>query len=462
MRRALACLALGASLTLAGPLYAAPLDDWLGAVTADHQQIVIAPRLGAVVEPAARLWARGLAQPAVASASADLRGELEASLGFDPLDIKVLKARGVALDGPLIVATGPDRGWAALPITRPAAAGDVLAAATGEAPAPLKIDGAAGWQWTTGVGVWRGGMLFVARSVAELQRVLAARAGPDLLGDCGRAKGQADLFVLRRDDRGAGCLTARMDPDRLRVEARLRVAGVSASDWLAPDGGLPALGAEVDLAGAFRPGPLAAAAFAQRLAAAHPALAGLNGRLAFALGPGLTDVVVRLGRRATAAADRALTAAAKQGRPGLRISAEAQGRWLVELAEVAAEGPAPSRAPQLNRAWLLADAGRLLLTTRASDAGGAPLAGAPRAAVSRGLFDGAALAFWLRASGAPHDGGAYADAIAPVIDALGLEVKSFRALAGAAAYIWAHIGEVGLAVRPVGPAFQIAVEVVLL
>lgn len=434
----------------------AALDDWLAAVDATHPRVVIAPRLGAVLDPLGRAVRRARSHPVVGEASAASVADLVASLGVDPFDADALDAAGVALGGPLLVATG-ERGFAVVPVRQSKAVAGLIEGATGTKPQPAKVAGRDGWRWPDGAAVWVDGMLFAARDAATVSAVLAARSTGErpALSGCAQAAGGADLFVLTRGE-VTGCLTARVDPGRVRVEWRGTVTGWSANAWLGAPVGLPSLG-PATLVAALAPGrPLDGSAAPTGVAPASVApayaavVAGMVRSVALAAGPAPADLLVEVELRDPTAAAALVERVEAAPPDGVRVDRDDRGLLRLVVAEPAAEG--------FDTAWLGVRDTRLMATTRADVVAGRALS-VPKTGLSPRLFEGASALLYLRPTGAPHDGRAYTDALRPALAALGLEPDALGQAAGAVVFLTAHLGALGVAVAADGEAWRVAVEV---
>ncbi|MCA9540225.1 MAG: hypothetical protein KC620_15110, partial [Myxococcales bacterium] len=120
----------------------------------------------------------------------------------------------------------------------------------------------------------------------------------------------------------------------------------------------------------------------------------------------------------------------------------------------------PAKLP-VDRGWLGVRAGRVTALT------GAPPwpEGDPRGQADFGLDPAllrAPMALFLRPAGEPHAGAVYADAVLAALTPLGVDSEAIRRLAGALAFAWAHLGEMGVGVRPEGDAFVLGLEMVTL
>lgn len=453
---------------------AAPLDDWLAAV-GPGQDVVIVPRLASVVDPVGRAVRRARQHPVVAEATAGSVGDVAASVGFDPFDAGAVAAAGVVLEGPLVVASGAG-GFAVIPVRGAEVVPGLIGRATGGAVVAAEVAGRDGWRWAEGVAVYAGGMVFAAGDEAVLGRVLAARgAGGEVVAGCAVGKGAADVFVVTRGA-AAGCLTARVDAGRVRVEWWGAVAGWAADAWLGAGMGMPAVGA-ADFVAAVAPGPALVAGAGRQLAGradggaagdgavagdrlidrvggpAATVATGLLGGLrsvVLAAGPRSSDLLVEARLPDPAPAAALLAAALATPPEGMGVGAPVDGLYPLTVTEPA--------APGLDRGWIGLRGDRFVATTRAEPIADAP----PDTGLSAGFFDGAAALVYYRPTGAPHDGRAQADALSPALVRLGLEPDALRQALGALTWLTAHLGEVGVAVRVDGARWQVAIEGVTL
>lgn len=432
------------------PAYAlgAPLDDWLAAAH-DSDHTVAIPRLDAVLDPVARAVERARRHSTLREASAAGLADLTGSLGFDPLDRQALATTGIDLDGPLLYAGG-DAPMVAVAVRDAQAVGAWLASTAGAAPATL--ESGPGWRWPEGVARIADGALFAARTEAGLKRLRAGRAGAaDPVADCPAKRGAADLFVWVRREGERLCVTARFDPDRLRIDALWRAPQRPAGAWFAAGAGLPRLGAEASVVMGLYPGPAMSAALTAGL---DPTRAPFVGPLALAVGPGALDILFSMSPADSTLLDRFVKAAA--GRPDVVLDPPVGGLRRIAVKPVEGQPPPPVEA-----VWLGTAHGRAWIGTDRAAIDEGPTA-APRTALSPGFFEGAGFVLYLRPGGLPHDGGPWADAVAPRLTALGLDMSGIRQIAGGLSWVWAHLGELGLTARAEGDGWRLALEVVTL
>lgn len=412
------------------------------AVDGPYETVVIAPRIAAVLEPLSRAGERIRLHPTLS----DIADSTEPMTGLDLLRKGAAVEAGIDVAGPLLVAIGPTGARAAVAVADAQKAGAWLSASAGAAAA--EIDGRPGWRWPEGLAVFADGVVYIAEDDVGLARLRRtdARRQPDPLAACPRGRGQADLFVLARSGAGSGCVTARVDAGRVRIDARLEAGSLRPADWLAAGEGLPALGAEPGLAVAAHPGPMLAA----RLAAGGPPPRALE----LAVGPGPLDILFSMRPASTTLLDRFVEAA--RGREDVILGPPGGGLRRIAIKPVDGQ-----QAPPVSEVWLGTAHERAWVgTDRAVIEAGPGVA--PKTGLSADLFAGAGLAVYLRPGGVPHDGGPWVDAVAPRLTALGLDVAGMRRFAGGFAWLWAHLGELGLAVRADGARWRIALEAVTL
>lgn len=406
------------------------------------------PRIEAVLDPLAGVIERGRRHPVIRDATAASLAELQQGLGFDPLDPAAVDAAGIDRAGPLLIAGG-ERPMAVIAVRDGPAAGAWLKAAVGASPAP--VAGGPGWRWPEGVARITDGALFAARAEADLERLRGAKAGPDPLAGCPVERGQADLYIWAQRPEGRLCVTGRLDPGRIRIEASWEAPASPAGPWFTAGRGLPRLGGDAAVVVGLSPGPALSALLS---AAVDPTREPFVGPLALAIGPGALDILFSMQPADTTLLDRFVKAAA--GRDDVVLDPPKGGLRRVAVKPVEGQTPPPVSAVWLgtahDRAWIGTD--------RAAIERG-PTA-APQTGLSPGFFEGAGLMAWLRPSGLPHDGGAWADAVAPRLTALGLDMSGIRQMAGALSWIWGHLGELGLAVGADGPRWRLVLEAVTL
>ncbi len=429
---------------------AAPLDDWLAAAV-DHETIVVAPRMKTVSAPLARAIERARQNPTVRDVSDPTLDDLKRGLGFDLFTRGALAEAGFDVDGPLLLANSRDSGLTAVAVADGARVGAWLEQVTGMTPGT--VGGQAGWRGPDGVALIADGVLYAAASEAALTALRAARAddGRDPVAGCPRARGAADLYVWLRRDIGRTCLTVRIDPGRIRLDARVHATDMKPADWLKPAGDLPGLRPDPAMALGINPGPALSATLS---AALDPARAPFVGPLALNLGPGALDVLFALQPADASLLDRFVEAA--RGRPDVILDPARGG-----LRRIAVKPVQGQPAPPVSQIWLGTAHGRTWIGTDRAPIDRGPGA-APTTGLSADLFPGAGLTLYLRPGGLPHDGGPWADAVAPQLTKLGLDIRGLQDFAGAFAWLWAHVGELGLAVRPDGARWRISIEAVTL
>lgn len=440
----------------------APLDAWLGAVTAVDETVVVVPRLDRVLGPLADAKARLSSRPALARMLA----------GAGPLvlrdtELLPLEPGKAGLDpaGAFFLAGGRAGGFSALPV-RDLEKLRAHLAGHGVHLTDAEVAGEAGWRVGDAVAIRRGAHLWLAESEADLRRFggLAGDADAVLKG-CPRGRGEADLFVILRGSTslpgnlGRGCLTVRVDPDRVRLDALL---AADAQGWLEPGAPrlLPRLGADLAAAFELRLGPQARAAlragYVDRVpASARDLLNALDGAVAAALGPGPTDLALLVGVRdeglVRASLGALLPAGLERIPEGWRVRVPTPKDW-------------PRHLPRVEEARLGVDGGVLWGTTAAAAPAGDLRAGAEasRGRLDLRLFDDAAALLYLRPSGLPHDGRAWADLLMPHAALFGVELPALQQATGALAFVLAHLGEVGLAVTPTPAGLRVTLEAMLL
>ncbi len=411
-----------AALLVAAQAVASPLDTWLDAV-ADRDVIVLVPRADRVAGPLSAAAERLTAHPALAELTAGLR---EAAPW--PTSLAEHARLGLAPDGPLLLASGP---IAFLPIPDPSKGARYLEAVGLE-----------------GVTRHVGGVLVVAPDEVTIEGVLAAKAGANPFADCPRAKGEADLFA-RWSLAGVGraCATVRVDPGRVRVDVRVLgppARALSKMLGTADDPLSRHLGSRVTTTLSLGLGRAALDDLASR--APDPFWKQVRGGLALGAGPapGTVTLAVRINdpARAKADVDRLLAAQSR-----LRVVPDGKGWTLrTEGSEVRLE--------------LRGDV--LVAST------GAPARGDHRdrlvgpARTDGRLLRGAPFAWYLRLAGPPRDGRAFSDAAGPALAALGLRPAGLDELTSAAAFLLAHVSEIGVSLRRDGPALVGTLEVITL
>ncbi len=417
-------------LALAWPAAGAPLDDWLGAL-GEAEVVVLAPSLERVAAPLAKANAALRSQPALTE-WLDL---VLAVLPFDTLDPKVHGARGLQASGPLLFATLPT-GWVA-----------VVGARTRDE----------GLRWldssnlAVGHHAWRAGAFYFGSAPELVDKLMDGKGQARPLSDCPRKKGQAELFVRAF----RMCATLRFDPDRVRLDVRARKLPGGLKVGKA-DAIFPRLGKGITAALATDLGP----ALMRRLAPKAPLLELLDGRLGVAAGPEPTQASLMVGlavpiEKAEATLSKELQAA--NGRPvgdkTLKVKAEAGRRWALEI-------------PGEGKAWVGLRDGWLYATTRQSVADGAAgdlrkgLGGPGR--LDPKLLTGVAGALYLRLTGVPHDGTPWLMPLLPHLKLLQLPDAGLRSILRAAAFVAAHISELGVGMRESAAGSELSVEVVLL
>lgn len=455
--RAFSCGAL-AALLCAAPAAAGPLDDWIAAAGPAPPSLLIVPRIDAIAEPLGRAVQRARSHPAVAAMTADTVADLVSGLGFDPFEPAARAAAGIDGAGPLLWAEGPAGPILVVAARDAERVGAALTRATGAAP--TSIDGRPGWRWDGGAAVFADGALYVARDPAALTALRRAEVPPpgeprpDPIGDCPAKRGEADLFFVSHRPSAAGCVVVRVDPGRVRVAAAGRSAGFDPGPWIGSGAGLPKLGPESSLLVGLTPGPALSAALSAGVA---PERQPFVGPLALAVGPGALDVTFTARPAAPVFAESLLAAARRRAELVVEPAGEGLQRVAVKPAPAKPGAAAPPKPP-IDAIWIGTRHDRFWVSTRAEVIARGPTA-APDTALSPDLFAGAGLVAWLRPAGLPHDGGPWADAVAPSLTALGIEMAGIRRVAGALAFLWAHLGELGLAVAADGPRWRVTLEV---
>ncbi len=403
------------------PASAAPLDDWLAGV-ADRDLVVVVPRIDRVAGPLSAAVDRLATHPTLGELSAGVREALAW-----PTDLAEHVRLGLAAEGPLVFASGP---VAFLPV--PDASNDARYLET------IGLEGR-----TRRLG----GMLVVAPTDAALDALTSAKSTADPLADCPREKGQAELFV-RWTMTGVGrvCVALRTDPGRIRLDARVVFAPAQPlADWVGkPDPTLvDYLGPKVTTVLAVSLGTAAL----DRLAKESGVAGGLlSGGIVVGAGPEPDSVTIVLRttdpKRLRVVIDAALAAQT------LAQVAKVDDGWVIQLDGREARGRLEGDV--------------LILTTLAQPKGDyrAGLTGPAR--LDGELLRNAPFTWFLRLSGAPHDGRPFVDAVGPNLAALGVRPDGLEGIASAIAYAIAHVSEIGFAVRVDGDALVAALEVVTL
>lgn len=383
---------------------------------ADREWVVIVPRVDRVAAPLSDAIDRLATHPTLGELAAGLR---EAAAW--PTDLAAHRRLGLGTSGPLVLASG---GVAFLPL--PDAA---------KAPRYLEAIGLTG-------PTRRVGQMLVA---APKTFSLSSKLHSDPLADCPRKRGDADLFVLARmAGIGRVCVTALLDPGRVRIDARAVFAPAQPiAGWLgAPDDGLlQHLGPRLTTALTANLGPVAR----ERLAK-ESGVTWLAGGVAVGAGPEPQTVTLAARLTDPKAARSAIdTLLAAQTRVQV---AKADGGWSIRFEDREAH------------ARIEGDA--LVVSTGAPTNGDhrAKLGGPGR--LDAGLLRGATAAWYLRLTGMPHDGRAFVDAAGPVLASLGLRPDGLEGIASAVAFVTAHISELAVSVRVDGAALVAGLEVVTL
>jgi len=182
--------------------------------------------------------------------------------------------------------------------------------------------------------------------------------------------------------------------------------------------------------------------------AAQALIKALDARMLLATTPGIH---LRLG--APGLSPQALEAslgALEAYAPGMQHSLEPGGYWRISIPELKESLGAELRA--LHRE------GVLELYTPEAQAGDFR----EGSGLDPQLFKGAFALLYLRAAGAPHNGQLWFDALSPSLGILGVSAEQLRELCSAAAYLSAHLGELGISLRAQGPHLEAALEVILL
>ncbi|MEZ4471949.1 MAG: hypothetical protein R3F60_14375 [bacterium] len=283
---------------------------------------------------------------------------------------------------------------------------------------------------------------------------LVAGAPPAALEGCASGPGQADVFVLLRTPAGRACVTLRLDPDRLVVEARgpgtlLPVRWFGDGD----DALLTGLGPDVTGLLAAHLTPAALARPAAMLPEWASLIEALDGRIAVGVGPALGTATVLLGLADAPKARAALDALLRPGPLGpVVVAPTGPGAWRVELEKVKKiEG-----LPSVSAAILRLEGGTLRLTTAGEPTPGRPALLAP----GRLAIDAAPVAIWANQTGGrPHDGRAVMDAIRPV---LGSQADGLEPWLAAVAWAAGRVGTAAVSVHQTRDTVRLRVEVELL
>ncbi|MBU0553346.1 hypothetical protein KKB55_22350 [Myxococcota bacterium] len=424
-----------------------------------YELLIIAPRIEALTRPLIAARRRLEAHPILSNAFEALRGGARRRVGLDPFDLEALTTAGVDLRGPLLIATearpGPRAYAAALPLLTPQGA-EALLAHAGLQISHERLQGAPILKSARGLGHVKGRQLLWASDADGLSALLSPGAPTTRLARCPLAPGQADLYALWRPPPGdlgplkSACLTVRLDPDRVRLEARL--------DLRLP---LPAVPGEALALAPELGGPLIAylglslGPLTRTLSGLSPdlerALAGLDGRLALGARPN-GALAMALGAPKLSEADL----------DALPSSPKVQIEVINKRRRLSVVDPPPELAPEHRAATLWLERGLLRLETgaaRPKETKGDLRQGSH---LSAGLFEGAAVAAYLRFTGRPDDGRRLYDALAGPAFELGLSRQELRALASALSFIHAHLGELGLSLRLRGDHAHLILEIITL
>ncbi len=412
---------------LLAPLLLLSLDGQVAAV-ADRELVVVVPRIDRVAGPISDALRRLEGHPELAPFVAELRTSFAG-----PTDLAEHERLGLRPDGALVAASGPAL---FLPLRPGADVGRYLEALGAE-----------------GAHAADGTHVKVASTPEALKALDTSKPLGDALAGCPRKKGDADLFaVWSTPGLGRGCLTARFDPDRVRLDARFSFRPAQPLEQLLapPDEGLVAeLGAD---ATAVMTAFLADEALRRvRQKAPQPWVGSLTGGLVVGAGPAGVTLAARVRQPAEVAAG---VKTLLQAQAKVEVAAEGDG-WRVRYTPPGAE---PSEA------WIGVRGDTLLATTART----APAAGDFRARldgdarVDGALLKGASASLYLRIAGPPHDGSVYADALTPAARAMGIGPERVQRFCAGVAYVLAHLSEVAVAVRRDGADLVVAAEVVTL
>lgn len=421
------------------PLAAAahPVDAFLAA--ADGAELVIVvPRLARLTEPLAAALRQAREVPALAG----FLGSAE-TLPFALLEADYQRKSGLDPQGSLLYAKLVAGPVVRLPVRDRPAVTELLAT-VGRTATPATVAGQDGWQTDEGVLAYHDGGLYGAPGDTLLVPFLSP-AGVGVtapLARCPRGPGEADLYLWARNGRERGCMTVRIDPDRLLVEVQSAESPLI-DRWLvasAPtDPLLTHLGPDVT---GLLMAHLAPAVLARLSGLAPPTgdgappalmalLRTLDGRIALGAGPALGAMTVALGVADPAATRAALSGALALPSP-FDVVAEGADTWRLTPKKAIEIKGMPAQDLAAIQAGFVGLRGHELLLTTVRARLDAPT-GRPELAPA-----GAVLAALVnRTGGRPHDGSALVDGLAPV---LGSNAPTVAPWVRGAAWVAGHLG----------------------
>lgn len=423
---------LAVLLLLAGTARAHPLDRFLAAAEG-AEVVVLIPRLENLTEPLGGALRRARQVPSLTP----YLGAADA-LPWGLLDPDLHQKNGIDPKGAFAYAKMPAGPVLRIPVTGRGAVEGLLAS-FGRTVTPEGD----GWRTDEGVAVYRDGGLFGAGNHAILQPFLGDRESRDALARCPRGPGEADLYVWARAETGRGCLTVRVDADRLRVEAR---GGGLPDRWFGVGDGALLARVGADSTGLVSL-HLAPAALAKGVAdeRVKPLAAAFDGRVAVGAGPALGVATLVFGLADEAAARRELTTHAA----ALGLVAEGPDTWSLKPKPMEIKG-----VPPIEGVFVGLRQGALLVTTRRVQLEATPAWPALATGMER-----AVVAVANRTGGRPHAGHAAVDALAPV---LGSGAESMKPWIYGLAWVGGHLGAWAVTVVREGADVRLQAEVEVL
>lgn len=434
-----------ATSLLFGSAFAYTPDDCLRHMPEQATRVVVIPSIERLATPL-DLALTQLQSHKAFSFLTELTNAVQINSGFDFFDPKAHQKLGLEIEGPLVIGFSEQSALYCFAFHTPDDAEDWLLS-LGQKPthidpalaisvAPSEISDLATTvtapylQLQNGYARLDGSLLYLSTDRALLDGATQSWAMPNF-EVCPAQPGEADLYAI---DPNHGCVTARLDPDLLRVEGNLRAPFPG---WIAPKA--PALDHALG-PGQFR-FTLAISETARRametlFRAKLPAIAqAFDGRIGLSAGPDLASWTLVLGLQPhqESLLQTLLPALQKLKIDQLRIESASNALRL----SVPKPKNWPKALPYLDQLELRIADDLFWITTRTEE----PKLPEIQNLSARPYLNQSALSLYTALSGAPHNGQDFADALTPFLTALEITPQKIQTFTSGLAFLTAWIGE---------------------